>query len=285
MELLKGKTVSDNIKASVEEKIASLNGDVPVLAIIRVGERPGDISYENSATKKLSGMGIRVISFHLPADIDPDTFKNEFSAVNDDENVDGILIMRPLPKNLKEAEQWMEMNIHPDKDVDCIGPYNLAGIMRSKDEAFAPCTAQSAIEILKGYDIDLKGKNVVLIGRSMVIGKPLSMMLLKEDATVTVCHTKTSDVPGICRNADIIISAAGHAGIVGPEYVRQGQVIVDVGTSVDENGRLVGDVDLAAIEAAGITDIKATPVPGGVGVVTTAVLAKHVCLSKIRHMM
>lgn len=285
MELLKGKTVSDNIKASVEEKIASLNGDVPVLAIIRVGERPGDISYENSATKKLSGMGIRVISFHLPADIDPDTFKNEFSAVNDDENVDGILIMRPLPKNLKEAEQWMEMNIHPDKDVDCIGPYNLAGIMRSKDEAFAPCTAQSAIEILKGYDIDLKGKNVALIGRSMVIGKPLSMMLLKEDATVTVCHTKTSDVPGICRNADIIISAAGHAGIVGPEYVRQGQVIVDVGTSVDENGRLVGDVDLAAIEAAGITDIKATPVPGGVGVVTTAVLAKHVCLSKIRHMM
>ena len=285
MELLKGKTVSDNIKASVEEKIASFNGDVPVLAIIRVGERPGDISYENSATKKLSGMGIRVISFHLPADIDPDTFKNEFSAVNDDEKVDGILIMRPLPKNLKEAEQWMEMNIHPDKDVDCIGPYNLAGIMRSKDEAFAPCTAQSAIEILKGYDIDLKGKNVALIGRSMVIGKPLSMMLLKEDATVTVCHTKTSDVPGICRNADIIISAAGHAGIVGPEYVRQGQVIVDVGTSVDENGRLVGDVDLAAIEAAGITDIKATPVPGGVGVVTTAVLAKHVCLSKIRHMM
>ena len=285
MELLKGKTVSDNIKASVEEKIASLNGDVPVLAIIRVGERPGDISYENSATKKLSGMGIRVISFHFPADIDPDTFKNEFSAVNDDENVDGILIMRPLPKNLKEAEQWMEMNIHPDKDVDCIGPYNLAGIMRSKDEAFAPCTAQSAIEILKGYDIDLKGKNVALIGRSMVIGKPLSMMLLKEDATVTVCHTKTSDVPGICRNADIIISAAGHAGIVGPEYVRKGQVIVDVGTSVDENGRLVGDVDLAAIEAAGITDIKATPVPGGVGVVTTAVLAKHVCLSKIRHMM
>ena len=285
MELLKGKTVSDNIKASVEEKIASLNGAVPVLAIIRVGERPGDISYENSATKKLSGMGIRVISFHLPADIDPDTFKNEFSAVNDDENVDGILIMRPLPKNLKEAEQWMEMNIHPDKDVDCIGPYNLAGIMRSKDEAFAPCTAQSAIEILKGYDIDLKGKNVALIGRSMVIGKPLSMMLLKEDATVTVCHTKTADVPGICRNADIIISAAGHAGIVGPEYVRQGQVIIDVGTSVDENGRLVGDVDLAAIEAAGITDIKATPVPGGVGVVTTAVLAKHVCLSKIRHMM
>ena len=285
MELLKGKTVSDNIKASVEEKIASLNGDVPVLAIIRVGERPGDISYENSATKKLGEMGIRVISFHLPADIDPDTFKNEFSAVNDDENVDGILIMRPLPKNLKEAEQWMEMNIHPDKDVDCIGPYNLAGIMRSKDEAFAPCTAQSAIEILKGYDIDLKGKNVALIGRSMVIGKPLSMMLLKEDATVTVCHTKTADVPGICRNADIIISAAGHAGIVGPEYVRKGQVIVDVGTSVDENGRLVGDVDLAAIEAAGITDIKATPVPGGVGVVTTAVLAKHVCLSKIRHMM
>ena len=285
MELLRGKTVSDNIKASVEEKIASLNGDVPVLAIIRVGERPGDISYENSATKKLSGMGIKVVSVHLPADIDQDIFKKEFSAVNDDEKIDGILIMRPLPKRLKEAEHWMEMNIHPDKDIDCIGPHNLAGIMRSKDEAFAPCTAQSAIEILKGYDIDLKGKNVALIGRSMVIGKPLSMMLLKEDATVTVCHTKTADVPGICRSADIIISAAGHAGIVGPEYVRQGQVIIDVGTSVDENGKLVGDVDLAAIEAAGITDIKATPVPGGVGVVTTAVLAKHVCLSKIRHMM
>ena len=285
MELLKGKTVSDNIKASVEEKIASLNGDVPVLAIIRVGERPGDISYENSATKKLSGMGIKVVSVHLPADIDQDIFKKEFSAVNDDEKIDGILIMRPLPKRLKEAEQWLEMNIHPDKDVDCIGPHNLAGLMRSREEAFAPCTAQAAVEILEGYDIELKGKNVALIGRSMVIGKPLSMMLLKEDATVTVCHTKTADVPGICRRADIIISAAGHAGIVGPEYVRQGQIIIDVGTSVDENGKLVGDVDLAAIEAAGITDIKATPVPGGVGVVTTAVLAKHVCLSKIRHMM
>lgn len=285
MEALKGKPISDSIMAYVEEKVASLEGDVPVLAIIRVGEKPEDISYEKSATRKLSGAGIKVVSFSLPEEIDLAGFKKEFMSINDNKEIDGILVMRPLPKHIKEAEQWMEMNISPDKDVDCIGHVNLAGVMRNDSETFAPCTAQSVIEILKGYNIETKGKNVVLIGRSIVVGKPLAMMLLKENATVTICHTGTVDLPKICRGADIIISTAGHAGLVGPDHVSQGQVIIDVGINVDEEGNLAGDTDLSAIETAGITGIKATPVPGGVGVVTTAVLAKHVCLSKFKHML
>ena len=281
MELLRGKAVSDSIKAGITEIINSGQCPVPRLVIVRVGENPGDMSYERSASKKLSGMGIEVVSCAMPADVAPEEFKAAFSKVNGDPEVDGILVMRPLPKHLREAEQWLTVNIDPDKDVDCIGPVNLAGIMRGDPESFAPCTARSVIEILKGYGEDISGKNVTIVGRSMVVGKPLAMLLLKENATVTVCHTKTRDLQGMCRAADIIVAAAGHAKLLDSSCVRDGQVLVDVGTNVDEEGNLVGDIDLSEIEAAGIS-VRATPVPGGVGVVTTAVLADHVCRARMK---
>lgn len=284
IELLKGKPVSDQIKENVMQYIEKGNGSVPKLVILRVGDKPEDISYERSAAKKLSGMGIEVVSCVLSEDILQDDFKSEFAKINDDKSVDGILIMRPLPKHLKEAEQWMVLNIDPQKDVDGISPVNLAGIMRGDSEAFAPCTAQAVTEIIKGHGIELCGKNVTVIGRSMVVGKPLLMLLLKENATVTVCHTKTVDLPAMCRNADIVVAAAGRAALVDASFVRGGQVLVDVGTNVDPEGNLVGDISMNDIETAGI-ELKATPVPGGVGVVTTAVLAEHVCtawMKKIR---
>ncbi len=282
MELFKGKPVSDMIKESVMAYVDPDAGTVPRLAIVRVGENPEDMAYERSATKKLSGMGIDVVSCAFPGNITPEDFRAEFKRINEDKDVDGILVMRPLPKYLKEAEEWLILNIDPSKDVDGISPVNLAGIMRGASEAYAPCTAQAVVEILKAHGVSLQGKNVTVVGRSMVVGKPLSMLLLKENATVTICHTKTADLPKMCREADIVVAAAGCAGLIKTGHVRDGQILVDVGTNVDEDGNLVGDIELKAVEEAGI-DVKATPVPGGVGVVTTAVLAGHVCLAKKRH--
>lgn len=270
IELLKGKLVSDTIKEEIESKKSNAH-----LAIVRVGENPADLSYERSATKKLTGMGLTVSSHAFDEKISVDDFKAEFSKINDDASINGILVMRPLPKALKEAEEWMELTINPKKDVDCISPINVAGVMRGDTKAFAPCTAQSVIEILKGYGVDLKGKDVTIIGRSIVVGKPLAMLLLKENATVTICHTKTADLAEKCKRADILVVAAGHAKLIGVDSVRDGQIVIDVGTNVDADGNLCGDFDLASADEAGI-NIKATPVPGGVGVVTTAVLAKHV---------
>lgn len=267
IERLTGKPVSDAIKETISSDAR--------LAIIRIGEKPEDMSYERSAAKKLTGMGLRVTSHAFPENISVEDFKTEFEKINDDPDVSGILIMRPMPKSLWEAEKWVETAIDPKKDVDGISPENLAGVMRGEASAFAPCTAQAVIEILKGHGIDLAGKDVTIVGRSMVVGKPLAMLMLKENATVTVCHTKTKDLAEKCRRADIVVVAAGHAKLIGADCVRDGQIIVDVGTNVDETGKLCGDFDLAAAEAAGL-EIKATPVPGGVGAVTTAVLAKHV---------
>ncbi|MDO4939561.1 MAG: bifunctional 5,10-methylenetetrahydrofolate dehydrogenase/5,10-methenyltetrahydrofolate cyclohydrolase [Lachnospiraceae bacterium] len=284
MELLKGKPVSDMIREAVMAQIKPEEGIVPRLAIVRVGEKPEDLAYEKSAAKKLTELGIDVVGCAMTDDITPEDFMKTFSEINGDKSIDGILVMRPLPGHLKEYEEWLALHIDPDKDVDGISPINLAGVMRGNPEAFAPCTAQAVIEILKGHGIQLQGKNVVLIGRSMVIGRPLSMLLLKENATVTICHTKTVDLPKICKAADIVIAAAGHAKLVTPEYVRDGQILVDVGINVGEDGNLTGDIDLCEIEKAGI-NVSATPVPGGIGIVTTSVLAKNVCLSKTRHMM
>lgn len=281
MELLKGKPVSDRIKEKIMKTIDPERGIIPKLVILRVGDNPEDMAYERSATKKLTGMGIEVVSSAFPSEITPEDFMTGFNDINNDCTVDGILVMRPLPKHLKEAEQWMILNIDPKKDVDCIGPVGLAGVMCGDPAAFAPCTAQAVVEIIKGHGIDLTGAKVTVIGRSMVVGKPLVMLLLKENATVTVCHTKTKDLAAMCRTSDIVVSAAGHAGLVTADYVRDGQVLVDVGTNVDAEGNLTGDIDLGGIEAMGI-DVKATPVPGGVGVVTTAVLAAHVCEAKFR---
>ena len=266
MELLKGAPVSATIREWAAEEIKQLQGSVPKLAIIRVGEKPDDMSYERSAVKKMETFGLRVQTFVFPKDISDEDFKEAFQKIN----VAGILLLRPLPWQIKEKE--IEAMIDPKKDLDGISPVNIAKVFSGDPSGFAPCTAEAVIEILKANNISIEGKRAAVIGRSMVIGKPLSMLLLKENATVTICHTRTKELPEICRQAEILVAAAGKAGMVEESWVSDGAVGIDVGINVDENGKLCGDVDQASMES---RNLLLTPVPGGVGAVTTAVLAKH----------
>lgn len=267
---LKGAEVSAKIKEQVQEKLRGLGGVVPKLAIVRVGEKPDDMSYERGATKKMENFGLRVQSYVYPADISGASFREEFRKINEDPDVTGILLLRPLPKQICEKD--IERMIDPDKDLDGISPVNIARVFAGDETGFAPCTAEAVIQILKHNGIDITGKRVAIVGRSMVVGRPLSMLMLKENGTVTICHTKTRDLAGTCRNAEILVAAAGRAKMLDGSYVGQGSVVIDVGINVDENGKLCGDVDFESIEGAASM---ATPVPGGVGAVTTAVLACH----------
>lgn len=270
MEFLKGAPVSAAIREWAAEEIKQLQGSVPKLAIIRVGEKPDDMSYERSAVKKMEAFGLRVQTFVFPKDISDEEFKEAFQKINKDPDVTGILLLRPLPRQIKEKE--IEAMIDPKKDLDGISPVNIAKVFSGDPSGFAPCTAEAVIEILKANNISIEGKRAAVIGRSMVIGKPLSMLLLKENATVTICHTRTKELPEICRQAEILVAAAGKAGMVEESWVSDGAVVIDVGINVDENGKLCGDVDQASMES---RNLLLTPVPGGVGAVTTAVLAKH----------
>lgn len=267
---LKGSVVSTKIKEQVQDMLGTLEGRVPRLAIIRVGENPDDMSYERGAMKKMESFGLQVQSYVFPGDMSDDAFKREFQAINQDESIDGILLLRPLPKQICEAD--IEKMIDPSKDLDGISPVNIAKVFAGDTSGVAPCTAEAVIEVLKAYDIPITGKKVTIVGRSMVVGKPLSMLMLKENATVTICHTRTVDLPKTCRDAEILVAAAGRARMLNADYVGQDAVVIDVGINVDENGTLCGDVDFDSLE--GVASM-ATPVPGGVGAVTTAVLAKH----------
>lgn len=270
MIVLKGAEVSARIKEQVQGMLEGWDGPAPKLAIVRVGENPDDMSYERGATKKLESFGLRVNSYTYPADISDADFKEAFRAVNEDRDVSGILLLRPLPKQICEKD--IEKMIDPGKDLDGISPANIAKVFAGDASGFAPCTAEAVVEVLKQNDISITGKRTVIVGRSMVVGKPLSMLMLKENATVTICHTRTKDLKETCRGAEILVAAAGRAKMLNGEYVGKEAVVVDVGINVDENGKLCGDVDFESIQD---TAAMATPVPGGVGAVTTAVLAKH----------
>ena len=270
MEILKGLPVANAINEKLMEQVKSIEGPLPHLAIIRVGERPDDCSYERGAVKKMDKVGVRCTTYTFDADIDNETFQAEFDKINENPDIDGILMLRPLPKQLDEKQ--IENKIDPRKDLDGISPLNLAKVYAGDESGYAPCTAEAVIEMLDYAGIDIKGKRVTVVGRSLVIGKPVSMLLMKRNATVTVCHTKTVDMAGTCKNAEILVAAAGAARMIKKEYVADGAVVIDVGINVDDEGNLCGDVDFDAI-----SDIAAaaTPVPGGVGSVTTSVLAKH----------
>lgn len=270
MEILKGLPVANAINEKLMEQVKSIEGPLPHLAIIRVGERPDDCSYERGAVKKMDKVGVRCTTYTFDADIDNDTFQAEFDKINENPDIDGILMLRPLPKQLDEKQ--IENKIDPRKDLDGISPLNLAKVYAGDESGYAPCTAEAVIEMLDYAGIDIKGKRVTVVGRSLVIGKPVSMLLMKRNATVTVCHTKTVDMAGTCRNAEILVAAAGSARMIKKEYVADGAVVIDVGINVDDEGNLCGDVDFDAI---GDIAAAATPVPGGVGSVTTSVLAKH----------
>lgn len=274
---LKGAEVSAKIKEQVLAMTASMEGHVPTAAIVRVGERPDDLSYERNAMKKIAAFGMEVRSFVFPENISQEEFEWEFKKINDDEDIDGILLFRPLPKQIDG--RLPELLIRPEKDLDGISPINMAKVFAGEADGFAPCTAEAVIEVLKAFEIPMEGKRAVVVGRSMVVGKPLAMLLLRENATVTVCHTRTKDLKGVCREAEILVAAAGKAGMLDREYVAPGAVVIDVGINVDENGKLCGDVKWDGLEHQASA---ATPVPGGVGAVTTAVLAKHLAQAALR---
>lgn len=269
MRELKGAPVSAAIKEQVMKALEEMER-LPMLAIVRVGENPDDISYERGAVKKLSGFGLGVRTFHFPADIGDGAFKEAFEAINRDPEVDGILVLRPLPGQI--CGQDIERMIDPAKDLDGISPVNVAKVFSGDRTGFAPCTAEAVIELLRFYGIPIAGKRATVVGRSMVVGRPLSMLLLQENATVTVCHTRTEDLRAACRQAEILVAAAGKARMLDGTYVGDGSVVIDVGINVDEAGGLCGDLDYGSVlERASM----ATPVPGGIGTVTTAVLANH----------
>lgn len=269
MEILKGLPVANAINEKLIEELKGMD-KVPHLAIIRVGERPDDMSYERGATKKMEKVGFDCTSYAFPADIDNETFQKEFDKINEDDNIDGILLLRPLPKHLDEKA--IENRINPNKDLDGISPVNLAKVYAGDTTGFAPCTAEAVIEMLDFAGVDLTGKRVTVVGRSLVIGKPVTMLLMKKNSTVTVCHTKTVDMASVCRNAEIVVAAAGVAKMIDKSFISKDAIVIDVGINVDEDGNLCGDVNFDEVsELASIL----TPVPGGVGSVTTSVLAKH----------
>lgn len=270
---LLGKEVTASLNEKIKAQVAQLQekGINPTLGIIRVGENPSDISYEKGATKRCETLGVACEKILLPEDVSQEELLAVIDKVNKDDKIHGVLLFRPLPKHLNQAV--IENALDPAKDVDCMTDGSMSGVFTGKKVGFPPCTPQACMEILDHYGIDCTGKKAVVIGRSLVVGKPAAMMLIKKNATVTICHTKTVDMPSVAREADIIIVAAGRAGVVGAEYVKPGQVIIDVGINMNAEGKLCGDVDYAAVEP--IVDA-ITPVPGGVGSVTTSVLVGHV---------
>ncbi|MBE5882171.1 MAG: bifunctional 5,10-methylenetetrahydrofolate dehydrogenase/5,10-methenyltetrahydrofolate cyclohydrolase [Lachnospiraceae bacterium] len=270
MECLKGLPVAKAVNEQIAEEMKEFKGALPHLAIVRVGEKPDDIAYERGALKKMEKVGFDCSQFTFPADITNEEFQKEFDAINQNDAIDGILLLRPLPKHIDEKA--IEQRIDPAKDLDGISPVNLAKVYAGDASGFAPCTAEAVIEMLDFAGIDITGKRVTVVGRSLVIGKPVTMLLMKRNATVTVCHTRTVDMPSVCRNAEIIVAAAGVAKMITADYVGKDAIVIDVGINVDADGNLCGDVDYDALED--IASI-ATPVPGGVGSVTTSVLAKH----------
>ena len=272
-ELWKGAPVAAALTERLIPRARALmeKGVTPTLAIVRVGERPEDLSYERGALKRCEKVGIAVRQFLLTAASSQADLMEVIEEVNRDDSIHGCLLFRPLPKHMDEAAACAALS--PAKDVDGITAGSLAGVFSGSGEGYPPCTAQACLEILDHYGYALKGKRAVVVGRSLVIGKPVSMLLLGRHATVTICHTRTVDLAAECRRAEVLVAAAGKAGAVSAQCLAPGQVVLDVGINVDEDGSLVGDVDFAAAEA---TVDAITPVPGGVGAVTTSVLASHV---------
>lgn len=273
-DILKGKPVADAINERTAAAVNELKekGVVPTLCIVRVGERPDDLSYENGAMKRAAAVGVEVVRRIFPADVSEEELVSAIDGINADPAIHGVLLFRPLPRHINEARVCNALA--PEKDMDGITDMSMAGVYAQKKLGFPPCTAQAVIELIDHYGIDLTGANVTVIGRSLVIGKPVSMMLIKKNATVTICHTRTRGTADIARNADIIVAAAGSKRMVDTEFVREGQIVIDVGINWDEEqGRIVGDVDLDGVSSI-VSAV--TPVPGGVGGVTTSVLMSHV---------
>ena len=279
---LLGKEVNEALVASLQTRTAALRekGIEPCLGIIRLGENPSDLSYEKGATKRAEEVGVTIKNFILPEETTKEELLAVIDQINADDSIHGVLMFRPLPKHLKADQDEICNRLAPKKDVDSMTHMSNAGVFEGQDLGYAPCTPAACMEILDYYGIDCKGKNAVVIGRSLVVGKPAAMMLMAKNATVTICHTRTVNTAEICRNADIIVSAAGVLNSLTKDFVREGQIVIDVSMNWNPEkitskgkGGMSGDAIFDEVEPI----VEAiTPVPGGVGAVTTSVLMKHV---------
>ena len=270
--LLSGKEVASHLNEDNKNRVRVLQekGIQPCLCIIRIGENPGDMAYERGALArcKKTGVSCRTVSF--PADVSQEELLTSIQALNEDASVHGVLFLRPLPRHMDEAK--VVNSLRPEKDVDGMTDLSMSGLLSGRKNGFAPCTPEAAMAVLEYYGIDCTGKRAVVIGRSLVFGKPAALMLTDRNATVTVCHTKTIDLPAVAREADLIMTAAGHAWTVRAECVREGQTVIDVGINEGPDHKLCGD---AAFEEVEPIVAAITPVPGGVGAVTTSILVRH----------
>lgn len=281
--LLLGKEVTSSINEQLQIRTEKLKkqGIIPRLAIVRCGENPSDMAYERGAMNRAGLIGVEVKQIVMPANVKKEELLGVIDEINQDGSVHGCLLLRPLPSHLRDSQDEICNQLLPQKDVDCMTDLSNAGVFMGKKLGFEPCTARACIEILDHYGIDCAGKNAVIIGRSLVIGRPVAMMLMHKNATVTICHTKTKDIAGIAANADIIVTCAGVLGSLPRDFVRPGQIIIDVSVNWDENkinskgtkGAMAGDAVFEDVEPI-VGAI--TPVPGGVGAVTTSVLISHV---------
>lgn len=272
-QIIKGKPVADKISEGLIKEVNNLvtEGINPKLAIVRVGARADDLAYERGALKRCKTIGIETEVVELDENINQEEYIKVLHKLNEDKKINGILTFRPLPKHLNEDE--IKYHIDPKKDVDCFNPINTAKIVENDESGYPPCTPTAVVEILKHYDIELSGANITVIGRSMVVGKPVSMLLLNENATVTICHSKSKNLSEISSKSDVVVAAVGKAKMINRDYIKDGAVVIDVGINVDDEGNLCGDVDTDDImDKARML----TPVPGGVGSVTTSILASHV---------
>lgn len=278
-DLLLGKPVADAMAADIVARAKALtaSGKQPTLAIVRVGERPDDLTYERSAMKRANACGIAVKQFVLPADASTDDVLAAVAAVNSDDSIHGCLLFRPLPEGIDE--QTVCNALDPAKDIDGITRGSLATLLAGTGEGFAPCTAAACIDILDHYGINPQGKKAVVLGRSLVIGKPVALMLLARNATVTVCHSRTQDLASAVRDADIVVCATGRARAYGADLFAPGQTVLDVGINFDDEGNLCGDADFDAVESV-VSAI--TPVPRGVGSVTTVAMLRNVVIAAER---
>lgn len=273
MQRLGGKEVADKIVEDLKIKVEELKGKgiSPKLAILRVGAREDDLAYERGVLKRFESAGVEVEVTAVDAGISQEDLDKTFDGINNDPKVHGILVFRPLPKGL--SDEHMRRSIDSGKDSDFMDIRNMENVLAGVPDSAAPCTAEAVMALIKHYQIETKGKKVTVVGRSLVIGKPAALLLTTANATVTVCHTKTVNIEEECRNADIIVACCGVAKMITGKFVKPGQIVIDVGMNVDEEGRLCGDVDYEKVSE--IADA-VTPVPGGVGSITTAILLKHV---------
>lgn len=278
MKELKGLPVAKKLLETLEERIENLNKKkiVPKLVVVRVGKREDDLSYERGVYKRFENAGAAVETKELPQTVSQKELEDCIRGLNEDDRIHGVLMFRPLPKHLDEAR--IKELLREEKDVDCLTGANDAHLFAADGKGYPPCTPQAVMEILDYYGVDLTGKKVTVVGRSMVVGKPAAMLLLAKNATVTICHTRTKNLEEECRKADIIVACAGVPKMITKDFVSEGQVILDVGIHVIDD-KLCGDVDAEAVAE---TAEAITPVPGGVGSVTTTVLLKHVVESAER---